>query len=364
MVQMQDVLGLGSEARMNTPGSSAGAWKWRLDRMPTKDHGAAAASRDRGGGPALDSGGPMAAPAAPDEILDVNRRYHDVAADDYDAKWGISFGEIGRHQVLGKVTKLLGERPGPFARSLEIGSGTGYFSLNLMQDGVIARGDLHGHLARACCETLERNARELGLEVETAACDAAALPFEDESFDLVLGHAVLHHLPDLDRAFAEFYRVLAPGRDAVLRRRAVAPRRPDRRRAQARGGAARAAVAARDRRAARARRPTATPTDDHALEGDGRRPRVRARPTSSATPRRRLRRRARARRGAAGELVRLVQPHARGDRRAQGHPVGLDPVRLPRLPRCCRRSTAALLEPRLPPHLFYNLMLAARKPRD
>jgi 4-alpha-glucanotransferase len=35
MVQMQDVLGLGSGARMNTPGSSAGAWKWRLDRLPT-----------------------------------------------------------------------------------------------------------------------------------------------------------------------------------------------------------------------------------------------------------------------------------------------------------------------------------------
>ena len=43
MVQMQDVLGLGSEARMNTPGRSAGAWKWRLERMP----GAAAARRLR-----------------------------------------------------------------------------------------------------------------------------------------------------------------------------------------------------------------------------------------------------------------------------------------------------------------------------
>jgi 4-alpha-glucanotransferase len=43
MVQMQDVLGLGSEARMNTPGRSAGAWKWRLDRLP----GAAAARRLR-----------------------------------------------------------------------------------------------------------------------------------------------------------------------------------------------------------------------------------------------------------------------------------------------------------------------------
>jgi 4-alpha-glucanotransferase len=39
MTQMQDVLGLGSEGRMNTPGRSADAWKWRLDRMPSADLG-------------------------------------------------------------------------------------------------------------------------------------------------------------------------------------------------------------------------------------------------------------------------------------------------------------------------------------
>jgi 4-alpha-glucanotransferase len=30
MVQAQDVIGLGSEARMNQPGTTAGAWKWGL----------------------------------------------------------------------------------------------------------------------------------------------------------------------------------------------------------------------------------------------------------------------------------------------------------------------------------------------
>jgi SAM-dependent methyltransferase len=45
--------------------------------------------------------------------------------------------------------------------------------------------------------------------------DAESLPFRDESFDLVFGHAVLHHIPDLARAFVEFERVLAPG-GAVL----------------------------------------------------------------------------------------------------------------------------------------------------
>ena len=60
-------------------------------------------------------------------------------------------------------------------------------------------------------DALENRADELGLSVETARCEAAALPFADASFDLVLGHAVLHHLPDLDSAFAEFRRVLRPG---------------------------------------------------------------------------------------------------------------------------------------------------------
>ena len=58
---------------------------------------------------------------------------------------------------------------------------------------------------------LERSASELGLSVETDACEAASLPFDDDSFDLVFGHAVLHHLPDLDAAFREFRRVLRPG---------------------------------------------------------------------------------------------------------------------------------------------------------
>src|SRR3954454_16787738 len=152
----------------------------------------------------------MVAPPTEHEILDVNRRYHDVAAGSYDAKWGISFGEIGHQQVLGKLTKLLGPRPGPFAVSLEIGAGTGYFSLNLLQTGVVRHATCTD-ISPGMLATLGANARKLGLEVETAVCDAAELPFEDASFDLVFGHAVLHHLPALDRSFAEFHRVLRPG---------------------------------------------------------------------------------------------------------------------------------------------------------
>ena len=30
MIQAQDVLGLGSEARMNIPGRATGSWRWRM----------------------------------------------------------------------------------------------------------------------------------------------------------------------------------------------------------------------------------------------------------------------------------------------------------------------------------------------
>ena len=60
-------------------------------------------------------------------------------------------------------------------------------------------------------ETLAATAAELGVEVTTVVTEAEALPFADDSFDLVFGHAVLHHIPDLERAFREFRRVLRPG---------------------------------------------------------------------------------------------------------------------------------------------------------
>ena len=152
----------------------------------------------------------MAPPTTAREIHAANLRYHDLAAPNYDAKWGIDYGERGRGQVIGKLRKALGA-PGPhrFERGLEIGAGTGYFGLNLARAGVlgcyVATGISPGMLAR-----LEATAGELGLEIETACCDAARLPFADDSFDIVFGHAVLHHLPDLEGCLRELRRVLRP----------------------------------------------------------------------------------------------------------------------------------------------------------
>jgi SAM-dependent methyltransferase len=304
----------------------------------------------------------MTAPASASEILDVNRRYHDVAALGYDSKWGIDFGEVGRAQVLGKVEKLLGRRPGPFARALEIGAGTGYFTLNLIQEGVIASG-VCTDVSPGMLEALRANAERLGLAVETVAADAAALPFEDGGFDLVLGHAVLHHLPELERAFAEFIRVLRPG--GVLLFAGEPSRHGDRIAAlPKRAGLAAAPLwrrALRVRAAIRSGR-NGDCGGDHALEGlvD-----VRA-----FTPGE-LERQARAA-GFAGVRVRgeelLANWFGWFNRTLE---ATADPAGIPRawiqyayrgyllLQAVDRR----VLEPLLPPRLFYNLMLAAQKPR-
>ncbi len=158
----------------------------------------------------------MEAVRTADEIRDVNTRYHDVAAATYDSKWGIDFGPVGQAQVLGKLRKLLGpELDRGYGRSLEIGAGTGYFSLNLLQAGIVGEATCTD-ISPGMVATLADNARRLGLDVRAARAEAESLPFAGASFDLVLGHAVLHHLPDLGRAFAELHRVLKPGGTIAL----------------------------------------------------------------------------------------------------------------------------------------------------
>src|SRR5436190_8918425 len=299
----------------------------------------------------------MAATAS--EILDVNRRYHDVAAEDYDAKWGISFGEVGRRQVLGKLAKLLGSPPGPFARSLEIGAGTGYFSLNMLQEGVV-RDAVCTDISPGMLATLQGNADRLGLDVQTVACDAARLPFEDASFDLVFGHAVLHHLPALDRSFAEFHRVLRPGGTLFFAgepsrqgdKIAAVPKRAAWRLSPAWRRVLRIPPAPAGRRGA---------NDDHHLEGQV--------DVHAFVP-------ADLERHAAG--AGFVHVRVRGEELLANWfgwfnrtlEASADPKRIPmpwihyahRGYLLLQRVDRGLLEGRLPPQLFYNLMLAAAKP--
>jgi SAM-dependent methyltransferase len=140
----------------------------------------------------------------------ANVLYHDWEAGSYDEKWSISYDERCVTYARDRFAHVADWPATPYPRALEIGTGTGFFLLNLMQAGLAARGSVTD-ISPGMVSVALRNAGSLGLDVDGRVADAETIPYEDASFDVVVGHAVLHHIPDVERALREVLRVLRPG---------------------------------------------------------------------------------------------------------------------------------------------------------
>ncbi len=142
--------------------------------------------------------------------------YHDWEAQTYDDKWSISFDRRCIDYARDRFEAVTGlPDPLPYAKALELGAGTGFFSLNLKQAGVL--DEVHvTDLSPGMVEAASANAELLGFTVEGRVADAERVPYEDDTFDVVVGHAVIHHLPDVEAAFREMLRVLKPGGRFVI----------------------------------------------------------------------------------------------------------------------------------------------------
>ena len=162
--------------------------------------------------PARAPAGPTAADVerAWDDPKLANVLYHDWEASTYDEKWSISYDERCIDYARGRFEAVAGTAGWPYAEALELGSGTGFFLLNLMQAGVATKGHVTD-LSPGMVEAAVRNAEGLGLDVDGRVADAESIPYDDDSMDLVVGHAVLHHVPDVELALREVLRVLRPG---------------------------------------------------------------------------------------------------------------------------------------------------------
>lgn len=150
--------------------------------------------------------------------LDIKQKqaaYHDFEAGTYEAKFGISYDEHVIDYARARFVKAVPEGRVE-GRVLELGAGTGFFTVNLALAECIA-GELHcSDISRGMLEVCRRNGADHDLDLRTREADAENLPYDDDTFDLVLGHAFIHHLPLPGRAFQEAFRVLRPGGRLVI----------------------------------------------------------------------------------------------------------------------------------------------------
>ena len=96
---------------------------------------------------------------------------------------------------------------------LEIGCGLGTDGAQFAEAGADYTGV---DLTEAAVELARKRFETFGIPGKFQTADAEQLQFEDNSFEVVYSHGVLHHTPDTAKAIREIHRVLRPGGRAMV----------------------------------------------------------------------------------------------------------------------------------------------------
>jgi ubiquinone/menaquinone biosynthesis C-methylase UbiE len=144
------------------------------------------------------------------EIKKENVRVFDDASVNYDKRGKIEFTIKESKKILTNYEKSLGISFPDVDKIFVLGCGTGNLLLHYALLGKAK--EYYGiDISPGMIDICRKNAQALNKEIFVKVADAEDLPFEDGSFDAVVGHAILHHIPDVDRALREVYRIMKPG---------------------------------------------------------------------------------------------------------------------------------------------------------
>jgi ubiquinone/menaquinone biosynthesis C-methylase UbiE len=96
---------------------------------------------------------------------------------------------------------------------LEVGCGAAVDLARFAKGGARATGV---DIAASAIELAKANFQQQGLQADFRVANGEALPFPDETFDLVYAHGVVQYTADPQRLVNEVHRVLKPGGEAIF----------------------------------------------------------------------------------------------------------------------------------------------------
>lgn len=114
--------------------------------------------------------------------------------------------EQWQEKYINKINKYVLDKNYKKKTLLDIGTGTGYVAIELAKQGIRVIGC---DLSIKAIENLKEYKKKFSLNNLTLLkCNAEKLPLEDESVDYIVANALLEHLPNEEKAIAEWKRVL------------------------------------------------------------------------------------------------------------------------------------------------------------
>ncbi len=140
---------------------------------------------------------------------DITRRVRDY--------WTVrtqDFSTVRKNELLSDISRRWTEEMrarlprGGALDVLDVGTGTGYFAILLARMGHRATGV---DITPSMLAEAEETARQFGAAVRFERRDAQDTGFADESFDAVVCRNLVWTLPDPERAYREWRRLLRPG---------------------------------------------------------------------------------------------------------------------------------------------------------